>query len=77
MRKEEEQRKEAEKLKYEKEELEKKAAKLAAPSEVETPMNTTNKKKMLGDDAMAGMLLTAPETSTKSKSDTKGKKASG
>jgi len=42
-------------------------------------MNTTNKKKMLGDDAMAGMLLTAPETSAKSKSEAalKGKKSSG
>jgi len=41
-------------------------------------MNTTNKKKMLGDDAMAGMLLSNPETSTKNKGDAnKGKKAGG
>jgi hypothetical protein len=38
-------------------------------------MNTTNKKKMLGDDAMAGMLLAAPETSKKNK-EAKGKNKS-
>jgi len=36
-------------------------------------MNTTNKKKMLSEDAMAGMLLAAPETSKKNKGDAKGK----
>ena len=42
-------------------------------------MNTTNKKKaMLGDDAMAGMLLSDPQTDKKKgKKDSKEKKAGG
>jgi len=42
-------------------------------------MNTKDKKMLLGDDAMAGMLLTGPESSSKSKSEAalKGKKSGG